>query len=170
MTKRFTTLAVVLIALVLPAMVFGAASNFGVAKAIGGEGNLITVPLQISNLDGLTALDIPLSFSEGVTLKEVSFKGTRVEYFDLKVASIDNEKNTVLIGLLPQMSSTEKADLKAGTGAIANLTFEINDPSVQSVTVEAIKMEDSKAVIDADACVDCAACVDECPVEAISME
>lgn len=142
MTKRFTTLTVVLIVLVLPAMVFGAASKFGVAKAIGGEGNLITVPLQISNLDNLTALDIPLSFSEGVTLTEVSFEGTRVEYFDLKVASIDNENNTVLIGLLPQMSSTKKDDLKAGTGAIANLTFEINDPSITEVTIEAIKMED----------------------------
>ena len=142
MTKRFYTLTVVLIVLVLPAMVFGAASKFGVAKAIGGDNNLITVPLQISNQDGLTALDIPLSFSEGVTLKEVSFEGTRVEYFDLKVASIDNEKNTVLIGLLPQMSNERKDDLQAGTGAIANLVFEVNDPSVKNVTVEAIKMDE----------------------------
>jgi hypothetical protein len=123
-------------------MVFSATSKFGVAKAIGGENNLITVPLEISNLDNLTALDIPLSFSEGVTLKEVSFEGTRVEYFDLKVASIDNEKNTVLIGLLPQMSNTQKDDLKAGTGSIANLIFEVNDPSVKNVTVEAITMEE----------------------------
>jgi hypothetical protein len=142
LTKRFYTLTVVLIVLVLPALVFGAASKFGVAKAIGGENNLITVPLQISNLDNLTALDIPLSFSDGVTLTEVSFEGTRVDYFDLKVASIDNENNTVLIGLLPQMSSTQKDDLKAGTGAIANLTFEITDPSVKEVTIEAIKMEE----------------------------
>ena len=41
---------------------------------------------------------------------------------------------------------------------------------LDSCPSEAIKMEDSKAVIDVDACVDCAACVDECPVEAISME
>jgi len=142
LTKRFYTLTVVLIVLVLPAMVFGAASKFGVAKAIGGENNLITVPLQISNQDNLTALDIPLSFSEGVTLTEVSFEDTRVDYFDLKVASIDNESNTVLIGLLPQMSSVKKDDLKAGTGAIANLTFQIDDPSVKEVTLEAITMED----------------------------
>jgi hypothetical protein len=141
LTKRFTTLTVVLIVLVLPAMAF-CASQFGAAKAISGENNLITVPLQISNLDNLTALDIPLSFSEGVTLTEVSFEGTRVEYFDLKVASIDNEKNTVLIGLLPQMSTAEKSDLKAGTGPIANLIFEINDPSIENVTIEAVKMEE----------------------------
>jgi hypothetical protein len=141
LTKRFTTLTVVLIVLVLPAMAF-CASQFGAAKAISGENNLITVPLQISNLDNLTALDIPLSFSEGVTLTEVSFEGTRVEYFDLKVASIDNEKNTVLIGLLPQMSTAAKSDLKAGTGPIANLIFEINDPTIESVTIEAVKMEE----------------------------
>jgi len=36
--------------------------------------------------------------------------------------------------------------------------------------VEAIKMENDKAIIDEDDCVDCGTCVDECPVEAISMD
>ncbi|MCK4372045.1 MAG: T9SS type A sorting domain-containing protein [candidate division Zixibacteria bacterium] len=142
MTKRFYTLAVVAIALLVPSMVFGAATSFGVAKTITGENNLVTVPLEISNKANLTALDIPLSFTEGVTLKEVNFEGTRVEYFDLKVASIDNENRTVLIGLLPQMGHDAKPDLAAGTGTIANLVFEITDPSVKSVTVEAVKMTD----------------------------
>ncbi len=142
MTKRFYTLAVVAIALLVPSMVFGAATSFGVAKTITGENNLVTVPLEISNKANLTALDIPLSFTEGVTLKEVNFAGTRVEYFDLKVASIDNENRTVLIGLLPQMSHDAKPDLAAGTGTIANLVFEITDPSVKNVTVEAVKMTD----------------------------
>ncbi len=35
--------------------------------------------------------------------------------------------------------------------------------------VEAISMQDGKAVIDEEKCTDCGACVDECPVEAISM-
>ena len=141
MTKRFYTLAVVAIALLVPSMAFGAASSFGVAKAVTGENNLVTVPLEISNQDNLTALDIPLSFSEGVTLKEVNFKGTRVEYFDLKIASIDNAKRTVLIGLLPQMSPERKPDLAAGKGSIANLVFEVTDPTVENVTLEAVKME-----------------------------
>jgi len=141
LTRRFYTLAVVALALVVPSMAFGAASSFGVAKAINGENNLITVPLQISNEDNLTALDIPLSFSKGVTLTKVDFEGTRVDYFDLKIASIDNAKHTVLIGLLPQMSDKAKPDLAAGTGTIANLVFEVTDPSVENVTVEAVKME-----------------------------
>jgi Fe-S-cluster-containing hydrogenase component 2 len=35
---------------------------------------------------------------------------------------------------------------------------------------QAIKMEDGKAVVDADLCVDCESCIDECPSEAIQME
>jgi len=36
--------------------------------------------------------------------------------------------------------------------------------------VEAIKMEDDKAVIDQETCTQCKTCVDECPVEAIKVE
>jgi hypothetical protein len=140
LTKRFYTLAVVAVALLVPSMAFGA-SSFGVAKAVNSESNLVTVPLEISNRANLTALDIPLSFSEGVTLKEVNFEGTRVEYFDLKIASIDNAERTVLIGLLPQMSHDPKPDLAEGKGSIANLVFEVTDPNVENVTIEAVKME-----------------------------
>jgi NAD-dependent dihydropyrimidine dehydrogenase PreA subunit len=34
--------------------------------------------------------------------------------------------------------------------------------------VEAIRMENAKAVIDPETCIDCGVCVDECPVNAIS--
>jgi ferredoxin len=40
---------------------------------------------------------------------------------------------------------------------------------VEVCPVEALSMEDEKAVCDADKCVDCGACVSECPVEAISL-
>ena len=36
--------------------------------------------------------------------------------------------------------------------------------------VEAISIEDDKAVIDQDLCTECEACVVECPVEAIKVE
>ena len=35
--------------------------------------------------------------------------------------------------------------------------------------VQAIYMEDDKAVVNEDLCVDCSACVCACPVEAISL-
>ncbi len=40
---------------------------------------------------------------------------------------------------------------------------------VGSCPVEAISMNDGKAVVDAGSCIDCGACVGECPTEAISM-
>ena len=35
--------------------------------------------------------------------------------------------------------------------------------------VDALKLEDDKAVVDPETCIDCGTCVDECPVEAITL-
>jgi len=136
--------AIFIVVLLVPSLIFAGASKFGIAKATSSE-KLVTVPLVIENRDNLTAIDIPLSFSEGVTLKEVNFAGTRVDYFDLKIANINNDQNWVVIGLLPQMSSKAQPDLAAGdmnSKPIANLVFEVNDASVQEITIDAIVLED----------------------------
>lgn len=142
MTKRFTLTLVVVIALLVPSLVLAASStDFTVAKAQAKTDNVVVVPLTVSNDKELAALDIPLKFSEGVTLKEVDFEGTRVEYFDLKAAMIDNENQTVVIGLLPQISPVEKPYLEAGDGVVANLVFEINDASLEELTLEAVELK-----------------------------
>ncbi|NLE38933.1 MAG: 4Fe-4S binding protein [Pirellulaceae bacterium] len=41
---------------------------------------------------------------------------------------------------------------------------------VESCPLDAIEMQDDKAVVDEDVCGDCGACVDVCPSEAISIE
>jgi Fe-S-cluster-containing hydrogenase component 2 len=41
---------------------------------------------------------------------------------------------------------------------------------VEVCPVDAIKMEEGKAVVNSEECIDCGSCVGECPVEAISME
>jgi len=136
--------AIFVVVLLVPSLIFAGASKFGIAKATGSE-KFLTVPLVIENRDNLTAIDIPLSFSEGVTLKEVNFEGTRVDYFDLKIANINNDQNWVVIGLLPQMSQTAKPDLAAGdmdSKPIANLVFEVDDPNVQDITIDAVVLED----------------------------
>jgi hypothetical protein len=116
--------------------------QFAVGKAEAKGATTLVVPLEIANADNLVALDIPLSFSDGVTLMEVNFDNTRISYFDFKISNIDNEKNTVIIGAMPQMSMEAKPDLKAGSGVIANLVFAIDDPSVNTVKIEAIEMDD----------------------------
>lgn len=141
--NRFHKSMIVIAIFLVPSLVFAGANKFGVSKlTVVTTNNTVTIPLVITNEDNLTALDIPLSFSEGVTLKEVDFNNTRISYFDLKIANINNDDNTVVIGLLPQMSSVSKPDLKAGTGVIANLVFEINDPNLTEITIKAVSLSD----------------------------
>lgn len=136
--KRYSLLTVFIALLVLPSLLF-AANKLAVGDAVVAEGT-VTVPVNVSNLDGLMAMDLPLKFSEGVTLKEVNFDDTRVSYFDMKIADIDNENNTVAIGLISQISSQRKPDLPAGSGTVANLVFEIVDPALTEISVEAVSM------------------------------
>ncbi|MBI5266908.1 MAG: T9SS type A sorting domain-containing protein [candidate division Zixibacteria bacterium] len=135
--KRFTIISAIAVVLVIPALVFGAASKFAPGQAVLAE-KTVTVPLEIANQDGLTAVDMVLRYSEGVTLKEVTFAGTRVEYFDLKLSHIDAAKREVIVGLINQATATRKPELSAGEGPIANLVFAVDNPSVTSITLEAI--------------------------------
>ena len=41
---------------------------------------------------------------------------------------------------------------------------------VEACPVDAIKVENDKAIINNDECIDCGTCVDECPEEAISLD
>ena len=140
--RRFNMLAIVLIALLAPSLVFAAsAHNFMAGKATMTDAGTIVVPLSITNEDNVAAIDIPLQFSEGVTLKEVTFENTRTEYFDLKIANINNDNNTVVIGLLPQLTPQYKPTLAAGTGPVANLVFEVDNVAVDEITLEAVELE-----------------------------
>jgi len=141
--KRLLAVTIVMALLAMPLSLFATDNHqFAVGKALANGATTLIVPLEIANADNLVALDIPLRFSEGVTLKEVDFANTRIEYFDFKISNINNEENTVIIGAIPMMSAAAKPDLKAGSGVIANLVFEIDDPSVTTVQIEAIEIED----------------------------
>jgi len=143
LSKRFHTLTVVIAVLLVPSVIFaGVQHKFTVSKAVAKD-NTVVVPLVITNEAHLVAIDIPLKFSEGVTLREVDFDfdESKVSYFDLKAANINNEERTVVIGLLVQMSPTYKPELEAGVNRVANLVFEVNDPSVTEVKIETIELK-----------------------------
>ena len=141
MLKRSNILTVVIAAVLLVPTVAFSANKFAPSNAVVGTDNTVTIPLEIANDDGLMAIDIPLKFSEGVTLKEVTFEGTRVEDFDLKLANINNDENVVIIGLVHQASATPKAPLEAGEGPVANLVFEVDDVTIDQIRIDAVTLE-----------------------------
>ena len=138
MNKRYQILSIMAVIFLMSAMVYAApATKMAVGNALSADvDNTITVPVEITNQDGLMAMDIPLKFSEGVVLKDVTFENTRVSHFDFQIANIDNENRTVVIGLINQLTSSRVDDVEAGTGPVANLIFEVEDPAVTSVTLE----------------------------------
>jgi len=114
------------------------------AAGTGTPGSrLVTVPLNMSNTQGLGAADIPLRFADpgaGVELREVKFS-SRIDYFDVKIANIDNEAKTLVMGLIPMAFDPSKRELQAGSGAIADLIFEVTDPNLESFTIQTTSMD-----------------------------
>jgi hypothetical protein len=137
--KRFGIITFILV-LLLCTSSYATKVNSIEASKIRTEGEKIFVPIELKNDHSMMALDLPLKFSEGVTLEEVVFEGTRSENFDFRFAAIDNENNTVVIGLIPMVYG-EKPELTPGTGAIANLVFTVDDPTVDMIDVVPTSME-----------------------------
>lgn len=121
--------------LLICASVLAADANKIAAPDVRAEAEIVIVPIQLSNSMSMVALDLPLKFSEGVSLVDVSFEGTRSEDFDFKWANINNDDNTVVIGLIPMVYGENK-DLAPGEGVIANLEFSIESPSLEVLEIE----------------------------------
>jgi hypothetical protein len=108
------------------------------ASAAPSNSTMITVPLTMSNVNVLAAVDMPLSFGapgDGIELREVRFD-ERIDYFDVKIANIDNTAKTVLIGLVPMAFDPTKARMAAGKGPLAEMVFEVTDPTLASFTID----------------------------------
>lgn len=137
--KRNLIVAVVVL-LIGSAMALAAdVDRFAAAKALPNTEGLLVVPLEITNGQDLTAMDIPLSFTEGATLEKVEFTD-RVKNFEFQAANIDNEKRQVVMGLI-SMVTKQGADLAGGSGVIANLYFKL-DPGVKEVTLTPVELQE----------------------------
>jgi len=133
--KRISVVALLAIFILVPtlsAMDLGQKDvfSFGEPTAMN-DNNEIVVPILISHDEDLVAMDIPLEYSDGVTLMDVSFVETRVNYFDAKLSNIDADQNRVTLGLI-NMVYEQKPALAAkmsvnNDDAIAYLTFRVDD-------------------------------------------
>jgi hypothetical protein len=135
--KRVSVIAILLCVLV-PAVVvaadLGKRDVFKLGEATWVSETEVTVPISVLHDEKIVAMDIPLEWTDGVTLTDVSFAETRVDYFDIKIANIDEANNRVLIGLI-SMVFAPKDELKAGDGVIANMTFRVDNPDIEDFEV-----------------------------------
>ena len=138
MTKRLQPILVVAMVLLVPALVFAGANKFAVAKG-SAQGDQVVVEVSGSWNRALTCLDVPLRYSEGVTLDKVTFEGTRVAYFSFKSAYNVPEERTVFIGLIARVSAEEVPPLAPGQGTLCKLHFTVDDPSVKEIKIEAVQ-------------------------------
>jgi hypothetical protein len=135
--KRLSVIAL-LLCFLIPAVVsaadMGKRDIFRFGKAEWISDNEVAVPISVTHDEALMAMDIPLEWSDGVTLTDVSFEETRVDYFDIKIANIKEAENRVLIGLIT-MVYERKEELKPGDGTVATLTFRVDDESLKEFEV-----------------------------------
>lgn len=138
--KHYGIITIALVLLICTS-VYAAENNSLMAPKVRYDAGKVVVPLELNNEVAMTALDLPLQFSEGVTLEEVTFEGTRSEGFDFKWANIDNVERTVVIGLIPAIDG-EKPDLAPGSGTIANLVFSVEDSwDMETIDVTPVELE-----------------------------
>jgi len=117
-------LMVFLALLLVPAVVTAMDADKLIITKMAPSSSELIISLEVVNNTGLTALDIPLEFTEGAILDKVEFMD-RVKGFEFQVANIDNDNHQVVIGLV-SMVTGDRPDLAAGEGAIANLHFRLN--------------------------------------------
>ena len=89
------------------------------------EKNQVMASVSISNNEELAAMTLPFSYGNGDTpirCDSIKFDKTRVEYFEMKFPRIDTVEQTILIGLLPDLSG-RKPPLKKGDGEVARIYF-----------------------------------------------
>jgi hypothetical protein len=90
----------------------------------GVPGNDVIVPVYFRNFEVLGAINIPLMWSsDAVTLNEVTFDGTAVEYVDNKPVTIDNASRRVQIGVVP----TFTPNIAPTRGLLAKLHFTVHE-------------------------------------------
>jgi methionine-rich copper-binding protein CopC len=137
--KHVSIITIVLMLMMIASL--SAADRIAVTAAkVTADADRVTVPLELNNSLAMAALDLPLEFSEGVTLEEVTFEGTRSENFDFTVAKIDNGENTVIIGLIPMVYG-ESSDMAPGSGEIARLVFHVDDPDLVEFEIKTANTE-----------------------------
>jgi hypothetical protein len=88
--------------------------------------NQAVVKVFLKNPAGMAGASIPLSFSSvgsDIQCTQISFQGSRVDYFTAKYPQIDNVDKRVLVGLVRDLGDQLDDVLPAGEGLLFTLYF-----------------------------------------------
>lgn len=87
--------------------------------------NLVMASVSIFNDEELMALTLPFRYGNGNTpirCDSIKYTKTRVEYFETKTKLVDTTKQTILIGLLPDLFG-KNPPLEKGDGEVVRIYF-----------------------------------------------
>lgn len=127
--KQSVIYALILVLFFIPAVLSAASSvdQLKITRAdVTNAEDEIVVLLNVANSQNLEALDIPLEFSSDAILQKVEFTD-HVKHLEFQVATIDNEKHQVLIGLVNMGPEAGIPDLAPGSGVVAKMYFKMTN-------------------------------------------
>ena len=107
---------------------FGKPDTCRVIVSQDEKNNKAMVSVSVFNDEELAAMTIPFRFGSGtspIRCDSVKFRGTRTEEFDMKTQLVDTTRQTVLIGLVADMSGS-KSPLAKGNGEVARIYFTLS--------------------------------------------
>lgn len=140
--KRKSAIVLTLLLLTVPAMLtaadVGKRDILRVGEAEFTSATEFTVSLEVIHDENIAAMDLPLTFTEGVTLTEVTFEGTGVSDFDERIVNIDNENGRFDIGLINMVyAPKDEMTLKpvAGSNTVALLHFRLDNSGLESLEI-----------------------------------
>jgi hypothetical protein len=131
---------VTMIFAILLGMVVGAASSSAQKDTFGEpdicrivvmqdeKSNQVMASVSVLNDEELAALTLPFRYGNGkspIKVDSVIFWKTRSEYFDMKTQLLDTVRQTILIGLIADMSGS-RPPMKKGDGEVARIYFTID--------------------------------------------
>lgn len=140
--KRESAIVLTLLLLAVPAMLFAADMGkrdiLRVGEAEFTSDTEFSVTLEVIHDEDIAAMDLPLTFTEGVTLTDVTFEETRVSDFDERIVNIDAANNRVDIGLI-NMVYGPKNDMvlkpASGSNIVAVLHFRLDNVGLESFEI-----------------------------------
>ncbi len=139
--KQSVNFALILVLFLIPAMALAASADKLEMSRVDrtAAADELVVAIDVTNSRDLEALDIPLSFSDGVILEKVEFTD-RVKSMEFQVATIDNDNSQVFIGLMAMGPPPKTPAFPAGSGEVARLYFKL-EPGVDNLVITPIETD-----------------------------